>query len=330
MIRATLDLPVLLKAFGDSTRLRALGILEHEELTVGELARCLGMAQSRVSNHLRVLRDAGLLVERHEGKSTHLRCGLDTEEEDYPSRVWAGLREGLVTLPEHRADRGRLADLLAEKRAESTEFFDRVAGSWDEIGAHFARGVARERATASLLRRGLVIGDLGCGTGYFGRSLLGLAQRLVAVDRSQPMLDEAQKRLGGGGGRTKLDLRRGELDALPIETNELDGAVAGMVLHHLPSPGSALREMFRVIRPGGSAVIVDLAPHRYEWCRDALGDRHLGLDPSDVLAAFARAGFEDIQLEELEDRYRPTPPEGEDAAELSLFTVRGYVPSERD
>ena len=171
-----------------------------------------------------------------------------------------------------------------------------------------------------------MLGDLGCGTGYFGRSLLGLAGRLVGVDRSQGMLDEARRRLATAPAGTTLDLRQGELGELPIETDELDGAVCGMVLHHLESPDAALREMARVIRPGGAAVVVELAPHNHTWCHAALGDRHLGLNPRDVLAAFQRAGFVDVTLQQLEDRYRPTPPEGAEAADLALFTVRGYVP----
>lgn len=329
MIQTAPQFPALLKALGDPTRLRALGLLELEELSVGDLVRALGMAQSRVSNHLRVLREAGLLIERHEGTSTHLRSALSSEDGGYPALVWRGLREGLATLPEHEADRARLADLLAERRTRSREFFDRVAGAWDELGAHFARGQARERAAACLLPEGVVLGDLGCGTGYFGRSLLGLASRLVCVDRSPGMLEEAGRRLGTAAAGTELDLRLGELDQLPIETDELDGAVAGMVLHHLEEPDGALRELHRVVRPGGAAVVVELAPHRETWCRETLGDRHLGLDPGDVVAAFRRAGFEHVQLQELEDRYRPVPPEGGEPADLALFTVRGRVPSER-
>lgn len=327
MIQADPQLPTLLRALGDSTRLRALALLELEELTVGELTRALGMAQSRVSNHLRVLREAGLLVERHVGRRTHLRSALDPESGGYPVQVWKGLREGLSTLPEHQADRTRLADLLAARRAASAEFFDRVAVEWDEIGAHFTHGQARERAAACLLPAGLTLGDLGCGTGYFGRSLLGLAGRLVAVDRSPGMLEEARRRLDPASSGTTLDLRQGELDDLPIADDELDGAVAGMVLHHLDTPEGALREMHRAVRPGGAAVVVELAPHRVAWCREALGDRHLGLDPRDVLEAFRRAGLVDVQLQELADRYRPAPPEGEEPVELPLFTVRGRVPS---
>jgi DNA-binding transcriptional ArsR family regulator len=332
MIHLAPQLPTLLKALGDPTRLRALALLELEELSVGDLARALGMAQSRVSNHLRVLRDAGLLIERHVGTSIHLRPALGPDSEGspvhvWPVQVWEGLRQGLETLPEHQADRARLADLVAARRAESQEFFDRVAGDWDEIGAHFDTGQARQRAAAGLLPRGLVLGDLGCGTGYFGRSLLGLATRLVGVDRSPGMLEEARGRLATAPAGTELDLRQGELDALPIADDELDGAVAGMVLHHLEHPGDALREIHRVVRPGGTAVVVELSPHREEWMRADLGDRHLGLAPGDVLAAFRRAGFEDVQLEQLDDRYRPAPRAGGEAADLALFTVRGHVAS---
>lgn len=340
-MRATLPstpLATLFKVLGDTTRLRILALLVREELSVGDLSRVLGLAQSRVSNHLRVLRDAGLLIERHVGSSTFLRSALASapdggQEAPTASRVWASLQDDLSEMPEHAADRLRLSDLLAERRAESRDFFDALAGEWDKVGAQFATGQARERAVASLLPAGLVLADLGCGTGYVARSLAGLAATLVCVDRSQGMLDAARARLDPPPAGTRLDFRRGELDALPIATGELDGAVAGMVLHHLEDLDGPLREMRRAVRPGGSAAVIELAPHREEWMHRALGDRHLGLEPGDVAAAFRRAGFTDVRIENTDDRYCPPPPPdrgGGDAGRevrLPLYIVRGRVPS---
>ena len=122
MIQPTPELQGLLKALRDPTRLRILALTEIEEISVGELSRALSMSQSRVSNHLRVLRESGLVLERHVGTSHRLRCALASdgslEEQPYPVRVWQGLREGLTAMPEHQADRSRLSDLLALRRAE--------------------------------------------------------------------------------------------------------------------------------------------------------------------------------------------------------------------
>jgi ArsR family transcriptional regulator len=348
MVASTV-LTASLKVLGDATRLRILALLEREELSVGELSRSLGMSQSRVSNHLRVLREAHLLDERRSGNSTFLRLtGCDGGPRDAGGNgsggrngtsvaveLWATLRERVAELPEHAADLGRLAAVVEERQRSSAEFFDRVAKDWDKIGVDFSTGQARQRAAASLLPPGLVLADLGCGTGYMARSLLGLCQRLICVDRSAAMLRQARERLEGAelpGAPTQLEFRQGELDQLPLEGGEVDGLVAGMVLHHVARLDRPLAEMRRVLRPGGTAVLVDLAPHGEEWMREAQGDRLLGLDPADVTAALEAAGFVRAVLETVHDHYQPTVPQelaGSDRRErarLPLFLVRAYAP----
>jgi len=321
-----------LKLLGDPTRLRILGLLERSELSVGELARALEMAQSRVSNHLRILREADVLGERHAGRATWLSLsGLDAERDadSLLARLWSALRADLPALPEHRADVQRLERVLRERSERSGEFFDRVAGEWDKIGVDFATGQARQRAAAALLPREIVVADLGCGTGWFARALAPLCERLILVDRSQGMLDEARRKLEDQPASMRVETRHGELDALPIADNELDGAIAGLVLHHLAELGPTLREIFRALKPGGRVAIVELAPHAEAWMHESLGDRNLGLDPRDVLRALERAGFESLALESLDDAYRPRVPGGDfDArATLPLYLVRARRPA---
>lgn len=332
MIAKPQDPAEILKVLADPTRLRILGLVEREELSVGELARALEMAQSRVSNHLRVLRDADLLQERHAGRATWLRLAAPDPNGAEPSlsaRLWSAVRNDVPAVPEHRADVARLERVLQERGARGRDFFDRVAGDWDVIGVDFATGQARERAAASLLPRESVVADLGCGTGWFARALAPLCERIVLVDSSQAMLDEARRKLEPLPPGTRVDVRRGELDRLPIADGELDGAVAGLVLHHLADLAAPAREMFRALKPGGRVAIVELKPHGESWMHAALGDRNLGLDPRDVLRALERAGFVDATLESLEDRYRPRPP-GDDAGErvaLPLYLVRARRPA---
>ncbi|MEL6430657.1 MAG: metalloregulator ArsR/SmtB family transcription factor [Planctomycetota bacterium] len=346
--------PALLKVLADPTRLRALALVAEEELSVGELARALAMAQSRVSNHLRVLREHDLLAERRAGTSTYLRASFaGGSSHTAAARLWAALSPDLDDVPEREADRMRLEAILAERNAEGAAFFDRMAGDWDKVGSLFRTNEARQRAAASLLPAGLVLADLGCGTGYVARALVGLCDRLVCVDRSEGMLTEARERLSASSSSgTEVEFRSGELDALPLETDEVDGAVAAMVLHHLDSPDAALAEMHRAIRPGGTLSIVELMPHREAWVRAELGDHHLGLDPTEVSDALRRAGFEDVRVEPLkDDRYLARPREtrpratqpretqpgqvqpreasndhGEGAVALPLYLVRGRVP----
>lgn len=326
MAIADATLPGMLRLLADPTRLRMLALLELEELSVGELSRGLGMTQSRVSNHLRILRDAGLLVERHVGQSTYVRLKNRENGHDTIGRVWEALRADLDALPEHAADRVRLDQVLKERRARDGDFFDRMAGQWDKIAGDFSTGQARQRAALHLLPRDFVVADLGCGTGYLARALLGICRKIIAIDQSESMLREARKRLSRAASRTELEFRKGALDALPLEDGEVDGTLSGMVLHHLPEPDAAIAEMFRALRPGAAATVLELAPHRETWMRAELSDRHLGLDPSDVVRAFARAGFVDVVLDPVEDAYRPPCPDGREVS-LPLYIVRGRKPA---
>lgn len=343
---ASADITALLKVLSDGTRLRILALVEREELSVGELSRALGMSQSRVSNHLRLLREAELLAERHAGKSTFLRLAVEARANGGAAalELWTALCGRVAATPEHADDLGRLERVLEERARSESDFFDAVAADWDKIGVDFESGQARERAAAALLPRGLVLADLGCGTGYMARSLYGLCERLILVDRSPAMLARARERLARAPGSTVLDVRRGELDALPIEDALLDGLVAGMVLHHLPLLDGPLGEMRRVLKPGAPLALLDLVPHNEAWLREAQGDRLLGVDPADVLAALERHGFEHVALETPSDHYRPARPEesGQPSSEpeashgpesartrarLPLFLVRATAPA---
>lgn len=317
------DLTSGLKLFADPVRLRILALLgsdETLELSVGELARALGISQSRVSNQLRHLRESGLLGERHQGTSCHLRLATGGSS-GLVGRLWQNLGPELEHLPEHAADRQRLARVLADRDAGGREFFDRLAGEWDYRAGDFESGGGRTSALLGLFPRQGVFADIGCGTGYMSRPLLGVAEELILVDNSAGMLEEAQRRLESERRGTRLDFRQGTTDALPIDDDHLDGAIAGLLLHHVEDLDGTLAELARVLKPGGTLTVLELLPHRETWMRGALGDRHLGLEPRDVMAALARAGFEDVALDDVDDNYRPGPD-----TTLSLFLVRGTVP----
>ncbi len=318
-----------MRLLSDPIRLRILSLLEEEELSVGELCRSLALAQSRVSNHLRLLRDSDMLAERHVGTSTFLRTSPSQASTRLAARLWSSLRAELGALPEHAADRVRLASVLAARPAGPGGFFDRLAGEWDKLAGAFETGRARERSAAHLLPAGMVVADLGCGTGYMAEALLGNCARLICVDRSEAMLAEARKRLLRAARDTALDFRLGDLDRLPIADAELDGCVVGMVLHHLERIERAVEELRRVLKPLAAVSVLELAPHREEWMREQLGDRHLGLPPDEVLAAFERAGFADLALDPVEDRYRPRRSNAlasGDPVSLSLYIVRARAP----
>jgi ArsR family transcriptional regulator len=325
-----------LKLFAEPTRLRILALLEREELSVGELSRALGMAQSRVSNHLRLLREAGLLLERRAGTSTFLHLARGSPETGasagLSARLWHALRPELGDLAEHAADLRRLERVLAARDAE--QVFERHADQWDKLAGDFASHLGRERAVAHLLPRELIVADLGCGTGYMADALVGRVRRVIAIDRSEAMLAAARERLRRAAKarpETEIELRRGSFEALPLADAECDAVLLGLVLHHLDDLEPALLEVRRVLKPGGTAVALELLPHKEAWMRAALGDRHLGLAPADVARAFARAGFEDVATDPVDDRYRPERP-GEDGpgpAELELYVLRARRPRVR-
>lgn len=320
--------------------MRILALVVASELSVGELSRALGMAQSRVSNQLRVLREHGLLSERHAGSSTFVRAafsaadpstaGSNTDLEANPrddhasraARLWDLIAPDVEALPERAADLVRLAEVLGSRGEGERDFFDRLAGDWDKLGTSFASGLARARAAASLLPEGLVFADLGCGTGWAAREFLGNAARLVCIDRSPGMLAEARRTLDANARGTAIEYHEGELDALPLADRSLDGAVAALVLHHLATPDAALAEALRVLRPGAALAVIEIAPHDEAWMHTELGDRHLGLAQDHVVRAMQRAGFADVEASMLDDSYQPVRPDG-GRASLPLYLVRG-------
>lgn len=323
-MQATAPLPELLRLFADGTRLRALSILGREEVSVGELARALGLAQSRVSNHLRLLREAGLVRERRAGHSVYLRADWSGSQGE---RLWEAMAGELAQDPEHQADLVRLRRVLAERAHGQDAFFDRMAPHWDKIAGAFRTGQARQRAALHLMPRRMRLADLGCGTLYMGSALLGQCEELVCIDRSAGMLERARERHEPAARGTRLRFVQGELDALPLQDASLDGLVVGMVLHHLERTDAALRELRRVLRPGASAAILEIAPHREAWMRTELGDRRLGLAPAELLSGLERAGFDSISLDPVEDRYCPTRAQAPHAAaDLELYVARGRVP----
>jgi ArsR family transcriptional regulator len=312
----------LLKLLADPTRLRLLGLLAQEELQVGELARAVAMSQSRVSNHLKVLRESGLLEERREGAHVLVRLARDGA---LPDDLWTAI-EARLHLVEGRADDlTRLAQVQDDRRRRSRAFFDRVAPEWDAVGSSFAHGLVRWRALQSLVEPELVVADVGCGTGYLSRVLVRVAERVIAIDHSQAMLARAREDLvSPAGAAPRIEFRQGELDRLPLADGEVDAVFASLVLHHVPDLLAALREMRRALRPGGRLVLIDLLPHKEAWMAESFADLKPGLDPVDLRSRVEKAGFTEAAIEAIEDRHVVMGPAGK-RAELPLFLLEARV-----
>jgi ArsR family transcriptional regulator len=260
-----------LSVLGDATRSRMLLVLERQELTVGELCAVMQLPQSTVSRHLKLLADAARVTSRREGTSRYYRA-LDAE--DQPSRkLWLLLREQISGTAGADQDARRLRAVLARRQTASQQFFESGAGRWDKLREELFGSVSHLHAMAGLLDDRWIVGDLGCGTGQLAAALAPFVAGVVAVDRSGDMLQAARRRLREC---PNAEVRRGDLEALPIDDASLDAATLVLVLHHAPDPSAVLADAARVLRPGGRLLVVDMLPHDRDEYRQQLGHVWLG------------------------------------------------------
>src|SRR5712692_3695465 len=261
-----------LASLADITRSRLLLLLDRHELTVSELCGIMQLPQSTVSRHLKALADSGWIVARAEGTS-HLYTMVRDDLDPAARRLWLLVREQVGATPAAAQDQRRLQAALAYRRTKSQEFFSSSAGQWDRVRDELFGDRFHLAALAAFAGGDWTVGDLGCGTGQVAAALAPFVARVVAVDESAAMLQAAKKRLHEF---ENVDLRRGELEALPIDDARLDCATLMLVLHHVPEPEKALAEVARVLRPGGRVVLVDMLPHDRESYRQQMGHVWLG------------------------------------------------------
>lgn len=277
-----------LAALSEPVRLRLLRVLEAEEVSVGEVARVLQLPQSTVSRHLKLLTDGGWLVSRTEGTSTMYHVLLDELSPEARS-LWRTVREQVGDSLDVAEDQRRLAAVLADRRADTQGFFGRVAGEWDSLRNELFGERATLRALLPLLPQGWSVADLGCGTGNAAELLAPCVKKVVAVDQSEVMLSAARKRLGEF---KNVDFRQGELEKLPLADAEVDAAVCVLVLHHISDPEAACRETARVLKPGGTLLIVDMLEHDRASYRHTMGHRWLGFSVPGMIRLLTAAGLD--------------------------------------
>jgi ubiquinone/menaquinone biosynthesis C-methylase UbiE len=281
-----------LASLADTTRSRILLLLDRHELTVSELCGIVQLPQSTVSRHLKALADSAWVAARAEGTSnlyTMTRDDLDPSAR----RLWLLVREHVGSSPAAAQDQRRLQAALAERRTKSQEFFSSSAGQWDRVRDDLFGDRFHLAALAALAESGWTVGDLGCGTGQVSAALAPFVAHVIAVDASAAMLQAAKKRLNRFDN---VELRRGELEGLPIDDGRLDAATLMLVLHHLPEPERALGEIARVLKPRGRAILVDMLPHDRDSYRQQMGHVWLGFGDDHVRAIFHESGFEEVRI----------------------------------
>jgi len=276
-----------LSSLADPTRSRLLLLLERHELTVSELCGIMQLPQSTVSRHLKALGDGGWLGSRSEATSRLYTMSRD-DLDPAARRLWALVREQVAAGPTSAHDQRRLQAALAARRTTSQEFFSSSVGQWDKLRDELFGDRFHLTALAAFADPEWVVGDLGCGTGQVSAALAPFVARIVAVDASAAMLQAAKRRLHGA---LNVELRRGELEALPIDEARLDAATLMLVLHHVAEPERALAEVARVLKPGGRVVVVDMLPHDRESYRQQMGHVWLGFAADHVARLLEGAGL---------------------------------------
>jgi ubiquinone/menaquinone biosynthesis C-methylase UbiE/DNA-binding transcriptional ArsR family regulator len=281
-----------LRALADPTRLRLMALLEKDELSVNELLEITRLGQSRISTHLGLLAEAGLVQARREGKRSLYKLN-EAADEGTQEFVQMAIRGG-KELPERSADEVNLRRILALRNEQAQVYFNQVAGRFDR-----SYGPGRSwQAFGHLLLRMLPaveIADLGSGEGLLSELLARGAKRVIAVDNSEKMVNFGAEK-ARKNKLHNLEFRLGDLENPPISAGSVDVVILSQALHHAESPAQAMASAYKILRKGGQILILDLLAHHFERARELYGDRWLGFKESDLHRWLEAPGFKRIEI----------------------------------
>lgn len=294
-----------LALLSDATRVRILHLLSHEELSVAELQEITTLGQSNISTQLSKLKESDWVTDRKAGKNRIYRLGpASYAGNDWNAQLLSLLKQAAHDLEETQHDLQALK-LVRKKRGDSArQYFDELAG---KFGKHYLPGKSW-KATGEMLLHfvpPLIIADLGAGEGVLSQMLAQHAQQVIAVDNSEKMVNYGSD-LAKKHGFTNLDYRLGEIEDPPIESNSVDIALFSQALHHASSPKEAVHAAFRILKPGGKVVILDLLKHHFEKVRELYADLWLGFSEAEMLEILEQAGFEILDIRTV-DRENKAP-----------------------
>lgn len=282
----------IFKALSDSTRIRILALLLKEELSVAELQDILVMGQSRISSQLALLRQAGIVRDRREGKKAYYSLKPDLGE-----KKEALLRcaiDSVAQVPELTIDQESLERILLKRRRHAEQYFNLIAGklskgycpgrSWEAIGHLALRLVPR-----------ITIADLGAGEGMVSQLLASRAEQIWCIDNSSRMV-EVGTELAQKNGLVNLSYKLGDIESVPLPDRSVDLAILSQALHHAQHPQKAVSEAFRILKPGGSLLVLDLKEHDFEKAHELYADVWLGFKEATLHSFLRKAGFQKIEI----------------------------------
>ena len=291
------DVLSALRAVAEPTRLRLLCLCAHNDLTVSELVHILGQSQPRISRHLKLLCDAGLLERRSEGNWAYFR----TTDRGAAANLGRHLVDLLGPCDKVlHGDLDRLENLVLARTAAADAYFAENAARWHDIRSLYVDEADVERRLLVLMNTGVIndLLDIGTGTGRMVELFAPHVGRAIGIDQSLAMLQVARAKLERAGIRNG-SVRRANMYSLPMPPGSFDAVVMHQVLHYAEQPGEAIAEAGRVLHHGGPLAIVDFARHAHENLREHHAHRWLGFDPKDVEAWAERAGLEVDDVAEL-------------------------------
>lgn len=280
----------VLRAAGEPTRLRVLSLLAGEELSVMELSRILEQSQPRVSRHLKLMADSGLIERFPDGARVFYRLSSDLRARRLIDTVLDMLEDSAG-----EADDRRLEDVRREREIAAGAYFERIAPQWDRIRSLYVSETAVEAAILKAAGDGPFerVVDLGTGSGRM-LTLLGARARMsVGLDLSQNMLNLARANVTKAG-LDKVELRHGDIFATRLPQQSADLVLVHQVLHYLADPAAAVAEAARLVTPGGRLLIVDFAPHALEHLREEHQHRRLGFSDDEMRRWLSGAGLKPI------------------------------------
>jgi ubiquinone/menaquinone biosynthesis C-methylase UbiE/biotin operon repressor len=281
-----------LRLLADPSRLRILLLVEREELSVAELQEILGMGQSRISTHLAQLKNAGLVEDRRNGKSILYRLKPGAQSNGF-AQMLSVLRQAAAEIPEAGEDSEALRLALRRRQDKMRAYFDELAG---KFGRNYVPGRSWQGLAETLLTLmpPMVIADLGAGEGTFSQLLARRSKKVIAIDSSDKMVEYGRE-LASKHGVKNLEYRKGDLEAVPIRDAAVDLAFFSQALHHAQHPGRAVAEAWRILKPGGRIVVLDLLRHNYEEAREMYADLWLGFTEVELTRFLRQSGFKNIE-----------------------------------